>query len=159
MTENHELMRVDEKMGSNIQTENKPKRSSNLGEYVKKGGPGRPVGSRNKIRGDLRADLMTVFERLGGVEGMVAWANESNANKGQFYKMLTSIIPKQLEADLRHHDEWGLSLLSNEELDRLIAHHEAREARRLDDARLPLEQRKFSRVLLDDPSGDCRLHA
>ena len=135
MIENDALIRVDEKKGLNILTENKPKRSSNLGEYVKKGGPGRPVGSRNKIPGDLRADLMTVFERLGGVEGMVAWANESNANKGQFYKMLTSIIPKQLEAELRHHNDLNhyindLSLLSDEELNRIIQRGNARMLRR-----------------------------
>jgi len=152
MTENDELIRVDEKMGSNIQTGNKPTRSSNLGEYVKKGGPGRPVGSRNKIPGDLRADLMTVFEQLGGVERMVEWAQASNANQGQFYRMWVSTLPKQVEANLRHHND--LSLCSNEELERIIQRGQDRARRRAARAGLPVEPRELSRVLLDDPSGD-----
>ena len=43
MTENEELIQLYAMKGSNIQTEKKLKRS-NLGEYLIKGGPGRPVG-------------------------------------------------------------------------------------------------------------------
>jgi len=138
MTENHELIRVDEKKRLNILTENKPKRSSNLGQYVKTGGPGRPVGSKNKIPGDLRADIMTVFEQLGGVEGMVAWAKKSNANRGQFYgQILAKILPREitggLSVDHRHaHLLATLEGMSDHELEQYIKGAEDRASDRAD---------------------------
>jgi len=138
MIENDELIQVDEKQGLNILTGNKPTRSSNLGEYLQKGGPGRPVGSKNKIPGDLRADIMTVFEQLGGVEGMVAWAKKSNANRGQFYcQILTKILPREitggLSVDHRHaHLHATLEGMSDAELEQYIQRAQDRASNRTD---------------------------
>ena len=49
------------------QTDKKP---NNLGELVKTGGPGRPLGSKNRVPANLRNDLITVYEQLGGIQGM-----------------------------------------------------------------------------------------
>ena len=96
------------------------KKHGNLGEYLKTGGPGRPVGSRNKVPANLRADLITVYERLGGIEGMEKWAREKEGNRALFYRMLVSTLPRQLAVSARFEHRNDLSRLSNEELKEII---------------------------------------
>jgi integrase len=71
---------------------------SNLGKFLKSGGPGRPVGSKNKVPANLRDDLITVYEHLGGIQGMVEWAKAKDGNRALFYRILASTLPRQVAA-------------------------------------------------------------
>lgn len=45
----------------------------------------------------LRAKFLAAFEMMGGVEALVAWAMQSPKNQGAFYKILTGMVPKNVE--------------------------------------------------------------
>ena len=95
------------------QTDKKP---NNLGELVKTGGPGRPLGSKNRVPANLRNDLITVYEQLGGIQGMVEWAKAKEGNRALFYRILASTLPRQIAVSARLEHDHGLNKLSNEEL-------------------------------------------
>ena len=117
MSDNHDLKRVGNETDSDKQTE---KKQSNLGQYLQTGGPGRPVGSKNRVPANLRADLMTVYERLGGIEGMEKWAREKAGNLALFYRMLVSTLPRQLAVSARFEHRNDLSRLSEAALIEII---------------------------------------
>jgi hypothetical protein len=52
-----------------------------------KAGPGRPAGRPDKNPGQAKENIAEVFERLGGVEGMVKWARN---HPTEFYCKITS---------------------------------------------------------------------
>ena len=54
---------------------------------------GRPKGSRNRITNEAKQAILMAFDKLGGVEGLVAWAKEDKANLFAFY---TRIYPRLL---------------------------------------------------------------
>src|SRR5688572_17275262 len=54
---------------------------------------GRPKGSRNKITNEAKWAIQMAFEKLGGVDGLVAWAKADKANLSVFY---TKIYPRLL---------------------------------------------------------------
>lgn len=57
-----------------------------------KAGPGRPKGSANKFT-TLKAAFLNVFERMGGEDALLEWANASNRNKAAFYQWITKMLP------------------------------------------------------------------
>jgi len=59
-----------------------------------KPGPGHPAGRPNKITGQAKENIAEVFERLGGVEGMVKWARN---HRNEFYRKL---YPKLIGVDV-----------------------------------------------------------
>ena len=112
------------------------KKHSNLGELTKTGGPGRPVGSRNKVPANLRNDLMTVYEQLGGIEGMREWAKKSDRNRTVFYKILASTLPRQLAVSAKVDNYSGLEKLSDEGLIAIIKNGEALVEETIDETKL-----------------------
>ena len=82
-----------------------------------KPGPGRPARRPNKIRGQAKDNIAEVFERLGGVEGMVKWArNHATA----FY---SKIYPKLIGVDVQAKTDEALKQDDNsasEALERLL---------------------------------------
>lgn len=96
-------------------------------------GPGRPLGQANVLSNTVRLGLLAVWERTGGVEGMVKWVEESSENRGQFYGYLTKILPHELaesgagtpirvlvyapqaQANLAHTDASSLSITAQEQ--------------------------------------------
>ena len=92
------------------------KKHGNLGKYLQRGGPGRPIGSKNKVPANLRNDLVTVYEKLGGIQGMVEWAKAKEGNRALFYRILASTLPRQIAVSARLEHDHGLNKLSNEEL-------------------------------------------
>ena len=65
------------------------------GVPFKKKNQGRPLGSKNKIPAGTKQAAMDVFEQLGGVEAMVAWAKE---NQTEFYtRVFSKILPREVE--------------------------------------------------------------
>lgn len=64
-------------------------------------GKGRPKGSRNKTTMAAKAAIELAAERLGGVDRMVAWAQEDPANERVFWSQLyTKLLPLQVEGQL-----------------------------------------------------------
>jgi hypothetical protein len=61
-----------------------------------KPGPGRPAGRPNKITGQAKENIAEVFERLGGVEGMVRWAR--NHPTGFYCKIYPKLIGVDVQA-------------------------------------------------------------
>lgn len=55
---------------------------------------GRKKGTPNKISGTVKANVVAVFDRIGGVDGMVEWANE---NKTEFYRLYGKLMPTEVE--------------------------------------------------------------
>ena len=51
-------------------------------------GPGRPRGLPNKWNRGARAALQMAFDRLGGVDGLVAWGRK---NPGDFYRLYSRL--------------------------------------------------------------------
>ncbi len=61
-------------------------------------GPGRPKGVPNKNTKLVKEAIAEAFERLGGADRLVAWAQESEDNEKVFYTaLLPKLIPVQTE--------------------------------------------------------------
>ena len=58
-----------------------------------KPGRGRPKGSRNKITNEAKQAILMAFDKLGGVDRLVAWVKEDKANEAVFW---TRIFPRLL---------------------------------------------------------------
>lgn len=66
----------------------------------RKGSPktgGRQAGTPNKTTVTVKAALLEAFEKLGGIDSLVAWAT---ANPTEFYKLLARLLP--FEANINH---------------------------------------------------------
>ena len=113
MSNNQALKRISSETEPDKQSGIKP---SNLGKFLKSGGPGRPMGSLNKVPANLRDDLITVYEKLGGIQGMVEWAKAKEGNRALFYRILASTLPKYVAVSARLEHDHGLNKLSDEEL-------------------------------------------
>ena len=59
---------------------------------------GRPKGSKNKFT-TLKDAFLGVFEDVGGREGLKDWVNESKANRREFYRMITKMLPANVSVD------------------------------------------------------------
>lgn len=57
---------------------------------------GKQAGAIDKAKAIKEAFLET-FERIGGIDELVRWVNESKLNKRDFYKMMLSILPKEMD--------------------------------------------------------------
>jgi hypothetical protein len=63
----------------------------------KSGNPaGKPKGTPNKISKSCKANIAAVFDRLGGEEGMLAWAQ---SDPGEFYKIYARMLPMEMGED------------------------------------------------------------
>ena len=113
MSNNQALKRTSSETEPDKQSGIKP---SNLGKFLKSGGPGRPMGSLNKVPANLRDDLITVYEKLGGIQGMVEWAKAKEGNRALFYRILASTLPKYVAVSARLEHDHVLNKLSDEEL-------------------------------------------
>jgi hypothetical protein len=109
---------------------------SNLGELTRTGGPGRPMGSKNRVPANLRNDLITVYEQLGGIEGMRDWAKKNDRNRTVFYKILASTLPRQVAVSAKVDNYHGLEKLSDEELIVIIKNGEALVGEIIDETKL-----------------------
>lgn len=57
---------------------------------------GRPKGVANKTTTKMREALLQVYDNIGGVKAMTAWAMEEK-NKTDFYKIITKLIPVEIK--------------------------------------------------------------
>ena len=57
---------------------------------------GRKKGVQNKITTNVKANVIQVFDDIGGVENMATWAAE---NPTQFYNLYAKLLPLQVAGD------------------------------------------------------------
>lgn len=57
---------------------------------------GRAKGTPNKVTASVKQALEEAFDRMGGIEVLTAWAEE---NPGEFFKIWSRILPKELAID------------------------------------------------------------
>jgi hypothetical protein len=83
----------------------------NCGRFLMggKGGPGRPLGSRNRLAEDFLADLCTDWKK----HGAAVISKVRNKNPSVYLRILASIVPRDLPAPTRSNE---FDSLSNEEL-------------------------------------------
>lgn len=66
-------------------------------ENLTRKGMGRPKGSVNKTTATAKDMIAKAAEKLGGVERMVAWAQEAPANEWAFWsRMFPRLLPVQV---------------------------------------------------------------
>jgi hypothetical protein len=56
-------------------------------------GAGRPKGVPNKVSRQVKENIISVFEELGGREAMTEWAKRDERNMTEFYRMYTRMAP------------------------------------------------------------------
>ena len=61
-------------------------------------GKGRKVGAKNKFT-NIKQAFLEAFEKLGGVEGLVAWGKK---NPTAFYAILSKLFPKEVHGQIEH---------------------------------------------------------
>src|SRR3954447_13673403 len=103
------------------------KREALISGQTKKGmprppGAGRKPGTLNKTTAEAREVFIEVFKRLGGVDAMLRWAQESPQNLYAFY---VKIYPKLLPNNPV--DPSNTMVL--ERIERVIIHHDPEKAR------------------------------
>jgi hypothetical protein len=94
-----------EKQTKQKPAETKPKPAANLAERFGrtpdgriKAGPGRRKGVPNALSGQAKDNIAAVFDRLGGVDEMLKWAE---ANPSEFYvKVYPRLLPLQVQGQL-----------------------------------------------------------
>ena len=78
-------------------SQNPENNRNSIGRFVQgsSGNPnGRPVGSKNKFT-TLKSAFIDAFEEIGGVDNLVEWAR---CNQTEFYRMLSRLLPREVEA-------------------------------------------------------------
>ena len=57
-------------------------------------------GRIKKQAKSVKYEFLQVFKLLGGIQGMLAWAQSDNTNKSAFYSMYSKLLPKAVDMDL-----------------------------------------------------------
>lgn len=57
----------------------------------------RPVGSSSIIGDTTKRSILSVYDALGGATAMLLWAKK---NPTDYYKIMASLLPKNLDIDL-----------------------------------------------------------
>jgi len=82
-----------------LKTKEGDKRRNNLNNFGDKRSVGRPKGSKNKISLTIKDDILTVYEKLGGVKGLHKWCKDNPSHLSMFYKSMFSLLPKDINID------------------------------------------------------------
>lgn len=64
-----------------------------------KGQGGRPKGAVNKTTAKAKEAFQLAFERLGGIDRLVLWANGDPDNLRVFYSLYSKLIPVDVQTD------------------------------------------------------------
>lgn len=83
----------------------KVRRTTPIGTPFKKGNPGRPKGTPNKLTRTAKENIEKVFDGMGGVDGMIKWAGSSERNRAVYY---SEIYPKLLPLDVKHSGDMSI---------------------------------------------------
>jgi|TARA_R110002074_G_C12242801_1_gene639434 hypothetical protein len=79
---------------------------------IKGAGPGRPKGKSQLT--SLKESFLEAYQRLGGTDGLCEWAEKSDQNRGEFYKMVTKLLPREVKGEIAV--KRSLKDLTNDEL-------------------------------------------
>lgn len=60
---------------------------------------GRKKGTPNKFTASVKAAFEEAFDRMGGVEALVSWAQSEPT---EFYKLYSKLLPAEIKADVNH---------------------------------------------------------
>jgi hypothetical protein len=61
---------------------------------------GMPRGLSFKHRAEeIKNQILNVFEKTGGANSMIDWAKKNEFNKREFYKMMISLLPKEVNVE------------------------------------------------------------
>jgi hypothetical protein len=72
----------------------------NTGKFGK-GNPGKPKGALNHSTKDVRAAILMVAEKLGGIQRMHDWATEDPDNEKLFWgSIYPKLLPKEIKAEI-----------------------------------------------------------
>lgn len=83
------------------------------GRFLRSGNPmGKPKGAISKFT-QLREDFLKAYQQMGGVQGLLKWANE---HQTEFYMMIFKLLPKEISPSDQE------PLLSYEEMLKLTVH-------------------------------------
>jgi hypothetical protein len=72
----------------------------------------RPKGTPNKVSGQVKRNVIAVFERLGGVDKMAAWADQ---NLSEFYKLYAKLLPSEINMSMEVSEQDQVDALGNDE--------------------------------------------
>lgn len=75
-----------------------------------KGNPGRPKGAVNKFT-SFKDSILQVYKDLGGDKAFCEWAKKS-MNQGEFYKMVSKLLPKEVEVSGKNGSPLKVKLIS-----------------------------------------------
>lgn len=57
---------------------------------------GRKKGTPNKVSANVRSNVLEVFSKLRGVDGMAEWATN---NQSEFYKIYAKLLPTDIDVN------------------------------------------------------------
>lgn len=57
----------------------------------------RTPGAKGKMGATAKENVITVFNRIGGLKAMAQWAQD---NQTEFYKMYGRLVPQQIDMDV-----------------------------------------------------------
>ncbi len=77
---------------------------------------GRTKGSKNKLNLDIKNVFDNVFDKMGGEEALLDWAQ---GHKGRFYEIWARMHPKKLQGEMTHSHEGFIFALAEKEAKRL----------------------------------------
>lgn len=66
---------------------------------------GRQPGTPNKVSKTMRESLQEVYEKLGGADGMAAWAC---GQPDEFYKLWIKMLPQDSNVNMTGNISWPL---------------------------------------------------
>ena len=73
---------------------------------------GRPRGVPNKVSTSVKEDVLEVYARMGGVDGLEKWAKESLRNRSAFYGWVVSkLLPALQDVKIGNLDEAGFKVI------------------------------------------------
>lgn len=73
---------------------------------------GRPKGTPNKMTATIREDVLEVYIRMGGVDGLEKWAKESQRNRSAFYGwVISKLLPALQDVKIGNADEDGFKIV------------------------------------------------
>jgi hypothetical protein len=116
------LVLVMTELSSQVSEKKKNKRG-NVANFKGIKSPGRPKGKGNVIGGTMKQDMKNVYDRLGSADGLYKWCKRNPSNLSLFYRMMISLIPKNVQLDA--HVTHSLGKLSDAELMEIIKKGEA----------------------------------
>ena len=111
----------------------------NFGGIVSKG---RPKGSKNIISKGVKDDMLNVYNRLDGANGLYKWCKRNPSNLSMFYRMMISLLPKDIHID--HNVTHSLSKLSDDDLIAIIKRGSI-----LSDTIIDIENKEDKRMLIE----------